>query len=476
VGASVDEKKIAPRLIISGLAGDAGKTMISLALLLALRRKHLPLRAFKKGPDYIDPAWLGWGAGHPARNLDTFLFGAEVTASSFARNAISDGVNLVEGARGLFDGFDTAGTYSTAELAKLLHAPLILVLDATKMTRTAAALVQGCQKFDPDLNFAGVVLNRVNGKRHEYILRTCIEQSCGIPVVGAVPKISAEDLVTTRHLGLMTPQEHGPTAALETVLLDKVASALDIGRLAELANAAPALDAAREPRVELPDGSGLKIGVLQDPAFTFYYPENLEMLEHTGAELVSVSALSADHVPENLQALYIGGGFPETHAERLAANRNFLASLRATAERGLPIYAECGGLMLLSAAIGWQGERYEMAGVLPFEVEVCVDAQGHGYAELLVDTPNPFFEPGVTLRGHEFHYSRIVVQQPPTTTACVVLRGSGCWKGRDAVLVHNVWAAYTHLHALATPEWAAGLISAARCFEQGKIHPEPAVR
>ncbi len=458
------EPVIAPRLMIAGLAGDAGKTIVSLALLLAWRRAGQPVLAFKKGPDYIDPAWLAWASGQQARNLDTYLAGRPTTAAAFAENADTDAVNLIEGNRGLFDGFDTAGTHSSAELAKLLGVPVVLVINATKMTRTAAALVLGCQKFDPALNIAGVVLNRVNGKRHERILRDCITESCGIPVVGAVPKVATEELVTARHLGLVTPEEHGPTEALAGVLLEQVAPALDLGKLAEIAHAAPPLLRPEQRHTETQDGAGLRIGVLRDAAFSFYYAENLEALEKSGAELVPVSSLAAQQLPSDLDALYIGGGFPETHASRLAANRSFLASLRASAEAGLPIYAECGGLMLLSRAISWRGEKHEMAGVLPFEVEVCAAAQGHGYAELIVDTPNPFFAVGANIRGHEFHYSRIIVQQQPPRTACAVVRGTGCWSGRDAVLAHNVWASYTHVYALAAPAWASGLLQAACRF------------
>lgn len=467
------EQGVAPRLVIAGLGGDAGKTVISLALLLALRRQGVAVRAFKKGPDYIDAAWLAWAGGRPARNLDTYLMGGDVTLGAFLRNAVTDGVNLVEGNRGVFDGFDTAGTHSSAELAKLLRAPVILVLNATKVTRTAAALVLGCQHFDPAMNLAGVVLNRVNGSRHERILRACIEQSCGVPVLGAVPKAEIE-FVPARHLGLMTPDEHGFNDALEARLFADVAPKLDLPRLIEIAHRAPTLQPGSETPIELPDACGLKIGVLRDAAFSFYYAENLEMLERAGVELLPISSLSGGALPASLSALYIGGGFPEVHAGRLAANQNFLGSLRAATESGLPIYAECGGLMLLSQAITWRGTKHKMAGMLPFAVEVFDTAQGHGYAELAVDAPNPFFAVGSRLRGHEFHYSRIVVQQEPPATACAVIRGSGCGHGRDAVLVHNVWASYTHLHALATPEWAAGLLSAARHFaSQGQ--PEKGV-
>ncbi len=450
--------------MIAGLSGDAGKTIVSLALLLAWRRAGELVRAFKKGPDYIDAAWLAWASGQPARNLDTYLMGKDTAAAAFAEHALDAGLNLIEGNRGMFDGVDTAGTHSSAELAKLLGAPVVLVINSTKMTRTAAALVLGCQKLDPALNIAGVVLNRVNGTRHERILRDCVTQSCGIPVVGAVPRLATEALVSGRHLGLVTPEEHGPTAELADLLLEHVAPALDLGKLADIARSAPPLPVVARPRFEGSDGAGLKIGVLKDTAFSFYYTDNLEALQKSGAELIPVSSLTAEQLPFDLHALYIGGGFPETHGSRLAANRGFLASLRSAAEHGLPIYAECGGLMLLARSLSWRGERHEMAGVLPVEVEVCSTAQGHGYAELVVDTPNPFFARGTTIRGHEFHYSRVLVQEQPPRTACRVARGTGCGSGRDAVLVNNVWASYTHVHTLATPEWALGVLLAARRF------------
>jgi cobyrinic acid a,c-diamide synthase len=239
---------------------------------------------------------------------------------------------------------------------------------------------------------------------------------------------------------------------------------LEFEKLWSLSCEAPNLDPAAKTSPHLSEGEGLKIGYLHDSAFTFYYPENLDVLRVAGAELVPISALSTTAVPEDLDALYMGGGFPETHGEALAANRTFLASVRCAAECGLPIYAECGGLMLLARAILWQGRRYSMAGVLPFEVQVCAHPQGHGYTELCVDTANAFFPLGSILRGHEFHYSGILPGTGLPSTACEVRRGVGCGGGRDGVVVVNVWASYTHLHALATPEWAAGLLHAARRF------------
>ncbi|MFP5234815.1 MAG: cobyrinate a,c-diamide synthase [Acidobacteriota bacterium] len=452
-----------PRLLVAGLRGGSGKTIVSLGILLLLRRAGVPIRAFKKGPDYIDPAWLAWASGHPARNLDTWLMGADRILASFQRNAIHDGLNLIEGNRGLFDGFDAAGTHSSAVLAHTLSAPVILVLDATKMTRTAAALVLGCQALDPTLPIRGVILNNVANPRHEKILRAAIESACSIPVIGALPR-TPRNPIAERHLGLVPPQEHETVDQVEQFILDVARNHLDTDALLRIAHSAPPLPAASVEPPALPDGSGLRIGFIRDSAFTFYYPENLEELGRSGAELVPISALDSAALPENLHALYIGGGFPETHAERLACNTGFLASLRSACAAGLPVYAECGGLMLLARSLVARNRTFAMAGVFPIEIELFASPQGHGYSELVIDTENPFFPLGTLLRGHEFHYSRIVPGHTPLATAAAVLRGSGSLPGRDYLLTGKVLAGYTHLHATATPEWARGLIHAAHNY------------
>jgi len=465
-----------PRLVVAGLSGGSGKTIVSLGLLLAAQRRGLPVRAFKKGPDYIDAAWLGWATGGPVHNLDTFLMGFENVVASFTSNAVRGGFNLIEGNRGLYDGFDAKGTHSTAELAKALRAPVVLVLDATKVTRTSAAMVLGCQRLDPGVNIVGVILNHVSGQRHEQLLREAIEVTCGIPVLGAIPGISRDSLLSERHLGLVVPEEYPGAESLRGSLESLFEGRLDFERLWKFSCLAPDVDAAEKTGPDLPDGKGLKVGYLRDSAFTFYYPENLDHLRAAGAELLPISALSATSLPEDIDALYMGGGFPETHGEALSANKPFLASLWRAVEGGLPVYAECGGLMLLARAIVWQGRKHRMAGILPFEVEVCTQPQGHGYTELSVDAPNPLFPQGLILRGHEFHYSRILAGPDLPNTACAVRRGVGCYRGRDGVIVRNLWASYTHLHALATPDWARGLLNAARRFASQKTAVVGAVR
>ncbi len=466
----------APRLVVAGLSGDAGKTLVSLALVLGAREGGLQVRGFKKGPDYIDAAWLAWASAAPARNLDTFLAGRDGVKQAFARHAVRPAggtlgaLNVIEGNRGLFDGMDAEGTHSTATLADLLAAPVLLVLDARKMTGTAAALVRGCQALAPHLRLAGVVLNRVAGSRHQAVASEAIARGCGVPVVGAIPRLDEPDPLPGRHLGLVMPHEHHATERLADLLRTIGRERLDLDRILECASTAPALEDSPLPT----DDSGARqeptapvtIGYLADSAFSFYYPENLEALEANGARLTRLSSLSGDPLPSTLDALYIGGGFPETCAAELAANHALLASLRACSDRGLPIYAECGGLMLLANAVTWQRTRHVMSGVLPVDVEMLSKPQGHGYMVLLVDRPNPFFEVGRELRAHEFHYSHVVGELPDT--ACAVLRGTGCGQGRDAIVSGNVWASYAHVHAAGLPEWAEGMVTAARRYRRAE--------
>lgn len=455
-----------PRVVIAGTGGDSGKTLVSLSLALAWRDQGHRVAAFKKGPDYIDRAWLAWASDMEARNLDSYLVPGDRLVGSFIETAtgVRSRVSLVEGNRGLHDGLDGAGTYSTAELAKLLDAPVVLLLDATKTTRTAAAVALGCQQVDPDCRVAGVILNRVAGARHEKVLRDAVEQITGLPVFGVIPRQpDLADLLPDRHLGLVTPAEHDAQAALAKRLTELGSAYLDTDGLLALADSAPPLDPVEAPKVEAPQvGSTVRIGYFWDKAFTFYYPENLEALERAGAELTPLSAL-ADTALGAVDALYIGGGFPETQAQGLMDNAAMRGAVKAAAAEGLPIYAECGGLMYLAESLTWMGETYAMAGVLPLQLSVEKRPQGHGYMEVETDGDSPFLPRGIRLRGHEFHYSR-VPGKTPLSTVYRVLRGTGLGEGRDGLRQGNTVASYLHLHALGVPEWAPGLVAAARRF------------
>ena len=292
-------------------------------------------------------------------------------------------------------------------------------------------------------------------------------------MLGAIPNLAEKNLLPDRHLGLVPPAEHPSSGIdLETRLCDLVATHLDLEKLLEVSRRAPSLSFRHESKAT--QRRTVTIGYFKDSAITFYYPENFEALEAAGANLLPLDSLRAAELPEHVDALYIGGGFPETHAAELSRNRTLLTSLKEMAAAGLPVYAECGGLMLLSRAIRMDGRRYAMAGVLPFEVELCRRPQGHGYVALRVDRENPFFPVGLEIKGHEFHYSRIADEGAMPQTVCSVVRGDGCGGGRDAVVVGNVWAAYTHIHALGTPEWATGLVAAAQKFARARPVAVPA--
>ena len=456
-----------PRLILSALKGGAGKTTVSIALLAAWRSQGLRAVPFKKGPDYIDTAWLARAAGATCRNLDPYLMGWEPAVRLFAEHTSADEIAVIEGNRGLFDGLDAAGSISTAELAKRIKAPVVLILDCTKATRTVAALVHGCKGFDPGVNLGGVILNHIGGPRHERVIRESIQESVGVPVLGAIPRQRRD--MPERHMGLVPTFEHPEADSSIAWLADLARKYLDLEALAALARSAPELEPgpAEAPKAPL-DAPRVRIGVIQDSAFQFYYPENLQALEDQGAELVVISALEDKSLPP-LDGLYIGGGFPETQAQALAANVSFRRDLKEQADQGLPIYAECGGLMFLGRTLVMEGKEYPMSGVLDLAVEVHQRPQGHGYTRVKVDRENPFYPLGTELKGHEFHYSRVAnLSGEEGGLAFESLRGKGIAGKRDGLTRKNVLATYTHIHALGTPLWAEGMVGAARAHRRDR--------
>jgi cobyrinic acid a,c-diamide synthase len=456
-----------PRLVIAAPQGRSGKTTVTLGLCAALRSRGLNVQPYKKGPDYIDPSWLSEGAGHPCRALDSFFYEQpEALLQAFVESAREADVSLIEGNHGLFDSFDETGTGSTAAVARTLEAPILLVVDATRIGRSAAAIVHGCQTFEPDTNIAAIVLNNVARGRHEARIREAIESHCHIPVVGAIPRDDALT-IPDRHLGLIPRAEAETLLPAITKCQQAVEQYLDLDAILHIANLATPLSAQIKTSLPTTNFPHPRIGILRDRAFTFYYPENLEALEEAGAELLFIDALADTTLPP-VDALYIGGGFPEIFMEPLSANVRLRKEIREAAEHELPIYAECGGMMYLSRRITWGERSAEMAGVLPCEIEMMSKPQGHGYVTVQVDQENPFFEKGTTMRGHEFHNSRMVTSHP-LQTAYRLSRGSGLGNGRDGIIVHHVLASYTHLHVGGAADWAKRLVGQAQAYRQSHI-------
>jgi cobyrinic acid a,c-diamide synthase len=473
-----------PRILIAGLRGGGGKTLTSLGIAAAWRKQGWSVAPFKKGPDYIDAAWLSMAAEKPCRNLDLFLMSPQTIVRSFLTWAGPADVALIEGNRGLYDGMDARGTCSTAELAKLLACPVVLTVDCVKSTRTVAACILGCQRLDPQVSIQGVILNQTAGRRHESVLGEAIREICGLPVLGAIARLPQE-LFPQRHLGLVPPQEHDQVARAIEQVAGAAEQYLDLDALERLARQAPTIEGIGDWGLGIGEESGgmdsnpqslipnplacvpsrkpqaVRIGVFRDAAFQFYYPENLEALIREGARLIEISPLGDAGLPE-VDALYIGGGFPETLAPALAENQPFRESLRRAVEKGLPVYAECGGAVFLGEKLVMDSRQYPMAAVLPVAFAFGPKPQGHGYTELETVEENPFFSVGDTLRGHEFHYTYM---QPPAAKelkfAFRVRRGYGLDGQRDGLCYRNVLACYMHVHALGTENWAPSLVRAA---------------
>ncbi len=467
-----------PRLVIAAPQGRSGKTTLTLGLCAALAARGLTVQPFKKGPDYIDPSWLTEAAGRDCRTLDPFfLVSQDGVQRAFLRGAGRADVSLIEGNHGLYDSLDDEGTGSTAVVARWLGAPVILVVNVARMSRSAAALVSGYQAFEPDTHIAAVILNNVapgtssrTPSRHERKLRNAIERHCHIPVVGAIRR---SDLLTIpdRHLGLVPRAEDDALIPAIEACRDAIERHVNLDAVLKIARAASPLPhgekSAGEAKVQLPGHvprpAFVRIGVIRDRAFTFYYPENLEALVDAGAELVFVDALRDASLPR-VDALYIGGGFPEMFMEELSANRRLRLDIRSAARSGLPIYAECGGLMYLARRIIWKVRSAEMVGVLPCDVEMTDRSHGHGYVIAEAAEDNPFLSAGTIIRGHEFHNSRIINWQGELPVAYRLTRGNGLGGGRDGLVYRNVLASYTHLHAAGSPGWAEGLVARAHGY------------
>ena len=454
-----------PRLVIAGTHSGTGKTTFTLALLAALQRRGRRVQAFKVGPDFIDPGHHTLITGRPSRNLDGWMLGRELNRQIFCRAAADADLSIVEGMMGLFDGSSSTNEIgSTAEVAKQLQAPVLLVIDGSAMARSAAAMVLGYADFDPDLRVAGVLFNRISGDGHYRLLKEAIESTTDIPVLGYL-KPDAAVSIPDRHLGIMTAIEQGSSAIYEN-LARSAGETVDLDRLEAIARSGNEMeceltskhDCSSKPGAEAGE---VRIGVAYDPAFCFYYAENLELLKAAGAELIYFSPL-LDQVLPNVDLLYLGGGYPEVHARKLADNVAMRRAIGAFAARGGAIYAECGGLMYLTQSIlDGEGRPHEMVGVFPANAVMRPSGFTIGYRRVELTRPCLLGEGGLKAKGHEFHYSTLAATGA-LDYACQVANAQGDRKGQDGLIVGNTLALYTHLHFASQPRIAETLVAAAR--------------
>lgn len=452
-----------PRLVIAGTQSGVGKTTVTLAVMAALKAKGRRVQAFKAGPDFIDPGHHTAATGRASRNLDGWMLGVAVNRERFLRAASDADISIIEGMMGLFDGSAAIGDVgSTAEVAKQLRAPVLLVVDGSGMARSAAAMASGYARFDRDLRVAGVLFNRVNSDSHYRLLKDAVEAETNLTVVGYL-RSNPEVTIGDRHLGLVTAIEQGSRelyerlgrAAAETVDLDRIEALA--GSAEDMEEAPPCPDVSRRARV----GPTIRAGVAYDPAFCFYYPDNLELLEAEGTELVRFSPLNDQALPA-VDLLYLGGGYPELYGERLAGNAAMRRAVRAFAERGGTIYAECGGMMYLTQAIrDFDGRAHEMVGLFPAEAVMKRPGLTLGYRELRIARPCVLGDAGLIARGHEFHYSSLV-PTGPLEYACTLTDARGQARGQDGLIVGNTLALYTHLHFAGQPALAQALVASAR--------------
>jgi cobyrinic acid a,c-diamide synthase len=450
------------RILLAGDRSSSGKTTIVAGLLYALRGRSLDVQPYKVAMDYIDPSYHSWITGRWCRNLDGYLMTEAAVKEVYSHAARGADIAVIEGVRGLYEGYN-GDLGSTAQIAKMLDSPVIFIVDARSITRSAAALVKGYMDYDPRVQIKGVILNKVGGERHASKAREEIERYAGIEVLGTIPRDESMHLAM-RHLGLVPvlegqARQEGFLERLERIR-EIVEETLEIDRLLELARAAQPLP---EPEPDLyrknQAGKGLKVGVALDEAFNFYYRDNLELMELSGAEVVPFSPLHDSKLPET-DGIYIGGGYPELYAHELSRNSAMSTSIQKAQDRGLPIYAECGGLMYLAREIEWDGERDDMVGLVPGrarrgKVRVVSYVKG----ALVRDCP--LGPKGTPIAGHEFHHSELLLEEE-VNFAIRLERGTGIKEGWDGISDENLVASYTHVHSASYRGFPAQFLSACR--------------
>lgn len=465
-------------LVIAAPQSGAGKTTVCLGLLAALSRRGVRVQPFKAGPDFIDPGLHQRAAGVVSHNLDTWMLSREENLALFLAHTRNKDLAVVEGAMGLFDGReDNAGIIppgSTAELALWLDAPVVLVVNAQGQGHSVAALVKGFEEFHPRLRIAGVIFNRTGSTRHTRLLTRAVEMHCRARVLGSIPR-EAGIAIPERHLGLQTADDFPGSASFWERLADLMTEHIDLAALLTLANTAGALPQPPQSADTSRQRRRIRLGVARDAAFCFFYHDNFQRLRDAGAELVFFSPLTDAGLPTGLDALWIGGGYPELRAETLAANVTMRAAIRRFAAGGRPIYAECGGLMYLGNTLhDTAAISHPMVGVFPFATRMTPRWRALGYREITVTSGNPFFPAGLRLRGHEFHYSKIVEDTPERDRVqrTLLLQDSHSSSCNEGFTIGRTLGTYVHLHFGSQPDAARHFVDSIATTHSRNLPPE----
>ncbi|HTY46659.1 MAG TPA: cobyrinate a,c-diamide synthase [Methanomassiliicoccales archaeon] len=441
------------RVVIAGVGSGVGKTTIATGIMALLSRQYR-VQAFKVGPDFIDPMYHSAATGRPSRNLDSFFMDGPTLENLFGWASRDADIAIIEGVRGLYDGLTSTGDVgSTAEIAKMLDASVILVLNARSLAKSAAAQVLGFKMLDRQVRLEGVILNQVSGPRHRQKAIEAVEQLTSTPVIGVVER--RNESFPERHLGLVTMPERD---AAETIATTKeYAAGVDLDQLMAAAENRGERSFPEACPFIQEDGPRVKVGVPRDRAFSFYYPENIESMRAAGAEIVEFHPTDGDGLPE-ADSYYLGGGYPEVYASRLSDNTDFLDGLKTVSDQGRLVYGECGGLMVLCTSILDGRSEHPMAGVFESKAELTLHRQGLAYVMARATADNFVFQ-GAEIRGHEFHYSKLV-PLPRGPYAYDVKRGTGIDGNHDGILKNHTVGTYMHQHALANKEWGRGFIRA----------------
>lgn len=467
------------RIYISAAHKSSGKTTLSIGLCAALTAKGIKVQPFKKGPDYIDPLWLGAASESKCYNLDFNTQGHDEILSMFGEHGSNSDIIVTEGNLGLYDGMDVLGSNSNAAMAKLTKSPVILVVDAQGVSRGVAPLLMGYQQFDQDVNIAGVIFNKVRGDRHAKKLREVTEHYTDIPVIGTVQRHN-DLILVERHLGLMPYNETSKAVEKITSIRNQIADQVDVDAVIGISSLnqsdeliIPDMEDAKAP-LQIAGAVPLKIGICRDEAFGFYYPDDLDVFEKEGCELIDIDCINDKQLPE-IDGLFIGGGFPETKHVELSANKTLRQNIHDALEQGLPTYAECGGLMYLTNHICCEGKASPMVGIIPADAVLYKRPQGRGYIEvnetedMLWASENKDSE---TVHAHEFHYSKLEnFTKDLTEKGCFaysVLRGTGIDGNNDGWVYKNLLASYAHMRHTKENQWVSRFID----FVRKQIHTE----